>query len=465
MPNIMSDTVTTSQGTRPNILYFHSHDTGRYIRPYGHALDTPNYQRLAEQGLLFRHAYASAPTCSPSRAGLLTGQSPHSAGMLGLAHRGFRLNDPSQHLATTLRNHGYRTTLTGIQHVTTGDPDELGYQTVLRAPDAECDVVASHAVDTIRQHAANGTAEPFFLDVGFFETHRPFPEAPPDQSRYVQPPTPLPDTPETRQDMADYNASVRKLDQALGSILDALDETGLADTTLVIATTDHGIAFPRMKCNLTQHGTGVLLILRGPASIPTGKVTDALVSQIDLYPTICDLIGIDHCGWLQGHSLMPVIRDVNATVNESVFSEVTYHAAYEPQRSIRSQRWTYIERFGDRTLPVLPNCDDGASRDLLLDHGWDRKEIDLHQLYDNLFDPVQSRNLAGDSAFADVVADLQARLHAWMEQTDDPLQHGDVPLPPGASMNNADSRSFLEDLIVAGADGTYRTVPNPRTLR
>jgi arylsulfatase A-like enzyme len=78
---------------RPNILYIHSHDTGRYVQPYGHAIPTPNLQRLAEQGVLFRQAYSAAPTCSPSRAGLLTGQCAHSSGMLGLAHRGFSLRD------------------------------------------------------------------------------------------------------------------------------------------------------------------------------------------------------------------------------------------------------------------------------------------------------------------------------------------------------------------------------------
>ncbi|NLF01445.1 MAG: sulfatase-like hydrolase/transferase, partial [Anaerolineales bacterium] len=88
---------------RPNILYIHSHDTGRYVQPYGHAIATPNIQRLADEGILFRRAFSAAPTCSPSRAALLTGQCAHSSGMLGLAHRGFCLNDVRQHLVHTLR--------------------------------------------------------------------------------------------------------------------------------------------------------------------------------------------------------------------------------------------------------------------------------------------------------------------------------------------------------------------------
>ena len=88
---------------QPNILYLHSHDTGRAIQPYGHQVPTPNIQRLADQGLLFRHTYCGAPSCSGSRACLLTGQWAHSNGMMGLAHRGFVLNDYSQHIVHPLR--------------------------------------------------------------------------------------------------------------------------------------------------------------------------------------------------------------------------------------------------------------------------------------------------------------------------------------------------------------------------
>ena len=84
---------------KPNIVYIHSHDTGRYIQPYGHAVETPNLQRFAEQGVLFRQAFCANPTCSPSRAALLTGMWPHNNGMIGLAHRGSRLKDYSRHLA------------------------------------------------------------------------------------------------------------------------------------------------------------------------------------------------------------------------------------------------------------------------------------------------------------------------------------------------------------------------------
>src|SRR5438270_5101686 len=114
----------------PNILYLHSHDTGRYVQPYGFAVPAPNLQRLASQGVMFRQAFNAAPTCSPSRAALLTGQCPHANGMLGLAHRGFALNDYNHHLLHWLRPHGYRSTLIGVQHIAK-EPTPIGYDEVV----------------------------------------------------------------------------------------------------------------------------------------------------------------------------------------------------------------------------------------------------------------------------------------------------------------------------------------------
>src|SRR3954449_12832629 len=114
----------------PNILYLHSHDTGRYVQPYGHAVPTPNIQRLADQGLLFRQAFAAAPVCFGSRAALLTGQSSHSSGMLGLAHRGHRLFDHEQHLANVLRGAGYWSAVAGESHVS-AEPHDTGYDRVV----------------------------------------------------------------------------------------------------------------------------------------------------------------------------------------------------------------------------------------------------------------------------------------------------------------------------------------------
>ena len=432
---------------RPNILYLHSHDTGRYVQPYGYAVSTPNIQRLAEEGMLFRQAFCVAPTCSASRAALLTGQYAHSAGVTGLVHRGWRLRDYGQHLLHTLRRAGYHTVLGGLQHLHP-DRTQLGYdQIIAPAQSTRVADVAPAAAQFLRSQPQ----QPFFLDVGFFETHREFPQAEAGEARYVRPPAPLPDTPATRQDMADFITMARELDRGVGMVLNALDAAGLAENTLVIQTTDHGLAFPAMKCNLTDHGTGVLLIARGPGGFSGGRVCDAMVSHLDIFPTLCELLAIEPPPWLHGQSLLPLVRGEAEELHEAIFAEVTYHAAYEPQRAVRTQRYKYIRRYGERTRPVLPNCDDGLSKTLWVEHGWRERTVASEQLYDLVFDPNESNNLAGDAAYGPVLADLRQRLDRWMEETDDPLRHGAPPAPAGAQFNDPDGLSPNEPLMVTSS--------------
>ncbi|MBM3240552.1 sulfatase [Candidatus Poribacteria bacterium] len=428
--------------TRPNILYIHSHDTGRYIQPYGYAVPTPNIQRLAEQGILFRQSFCAGPTCSPSRASLLTGQSAHSSGMIGLAHRGFSLKDYNQHIIHTLRKVGYHSALSGVQHIAR-DAKIIGYDQILTT---QGDKAAVKAVDFL----SNAPPQPFFLSVGFGATHRKFPEpGPAEDARYCLPPAPLPDTPETRRDMAAFKASASILDMSIGIILETLDKNGLAENTLVICTTDHGIAFPGMKCNLTDHGIGVMLIMRGPGGFTGGMVCDAMVSHIDLFPTICDLLEIEHPEWLQGNSMMPLIRGGVDEINDEIFAEVTYHAAYEPQRAVRTQRWKYIRRFEERHIPVLPNCDDSLSKDVWLKYGWRERPVPQEQLYDLIFDPNETHNLAGEPSMVEVLAEMRGRLERWMRATADPLLNGPVPAPSGARFNDPDGLSPQEETLVA----------------
>lgn len=445
----MPDTVSPPD-VQPNIVYIHSHDTGRYVQPYGYPVSTPAYQRLAAEGVMFRQAFSAAPTCSPSRAALLTGQSPHSAGLLGLVHRGFGLTHPEQHLATTLLNAGYTTVIAGEQHVFPKDaePSTVGYAET-RVPDSHSSQDIGQAAIGVLREQADSTDGPFFLDVGFFDTHREFPVVSDDDARFVRPPALYPDTPETRRDFAAYLVSLARLDAAVGSVLDALDDTGLSEKTLVVCTTDHGLAFPGMKCTLTDHGLGVLLLMRGPGGFAGGRVCDALVSHLDVYPTICEIAGIEPPEWLQGHSLVPLVREEVDAIRSEVFGEVTYHAAYEPQRAIRTQRWSLIERFDGRQRAVLPNIDDGETKSYLLANGWRDRAVETLQLYDVVFDPMQRHNLAGDGQHDAVVPELRKRLREWMERTGDPLLQGPVPMPEGGVVNDPDGVSPTETPLPA----------------
>jgi N-sulfoglucosamine sulfohydrolase len=216
---------------RPNILYLHSHDTGRLVQPYGQPFPTPHLQAFAEQGVLFRRAYSAAPTCSPSRAALLTGMYPHACGMHGLASQpwNYRVNFPERLLPNVLAAHGYRTALGGVHHIggkTVADTRAHGFQVLLNDSNRCEDVPDLH--ERAAEFLTHRHPAPRFLAVGFDQTHRdnrqgdpasgtcfsqPSPYDPLQLPPYaIAPPAPLPDTPETRRDLASFAEGARRLD-------------------------------------------------------------------------------------------------------------------------------------------------------------------------------------------------------------------------------------------------------------
>src|SRR5690606_16763161 len=219
-----------------------------------------------------------------------------------------------------LRDNGYQTVLGGIQHeVAGGRVETIGYQRVLTPPEgAPRDIgIAESAAKFIREHPGG----PFFLALGLFNTHREFPEL--DESinpDYLMPLFPMYDSPEAREDMARFILSARIVDRCVGIVLDAVEAAGLADKTIILFTTDHGAAFPHCKSTLYDTGIGVATILRYPGNPMAGKVTDALVSQLDLYPTLCDLVGLQKPEWLQGRSLLPLLSGEVTKVRDAIFA-------------------------------------------------------------------------------------------------------------------------------------------------
>ena len=305
-----------------------------------------------------------------------------------------------------------------------------------------------HVAPAAAQFLASSPQQPFFLDVGLFETHREFPQpAELGDEDYCLPFAALPDTPETRHDTAAFKASARLLDDAVGQVLGALEESGMANNTLVIYTTDHGPAFPGMKCSLTDHGIGVAMIMRLPGRFDGGRTIDAMISQIDVFPTLCELLKLTPPAWLTGKSFLPVLEGRAEEVNEEVFAEVTYHAAYEPKRAVRTIRYKYIRRYDDRSTPVLPNCDDSVSKDVWLRNGWRTRTVLVEQLYDLIFDPSECNNLVENPEYATVLADMRQRLDRWMMETGDPLLAGPAPAGAGAQINDPDGLSPREPVM------------------
>lgn len=431
----------------PNILYIHSHDTGRYVQPYGHPVSTPHLQRFAEQGVLFRQAFCASPTCSPSRAALLTGRYPHACGIHGLASPpwNYRLDDPKHLIMHTLAAAGYVTALAGLQHVTRkskANMHDQGFQVLLNQDDLGEDVPDLH--ERAARFIAGAGAQPWFLSLGFDQTHRdnrqgdpttgacfskpdPYDPAALD-ARYCLPPPIYPDLPETRRDMASFKEGVRRLDSRIGYVLAALEASGQAARTLVIVTTDHGIAWPGMKCNLSDHGLGVMLMIRGPGGFEGGRVIDAMVSHMDLFPTLCESIAVPAPPWLQGRSLLPLIRGETDHVHEELYFEEGWHELPEPQLAVRSPRFKYIRRF-DPVGPKAGNCDEGPTKRLVEKFGWFDRTLGDELLFDLYLDPQETCNRVHEPALAAVKADLRGKLERWMQATACPLQSG-VPVPP-----------------------------------
>jgi N-sulfoglucosamine sulfohydrolase len=418
-----------SNSERPNVLLLLCHDFGEYMGCYGHnTVNTPNLDKLATEGVRFTRSFCTAPQCSPSRSALHSGRYPHANGIVGLTHAGFacRYNEGERHVAQILSDGGYDTHLFGIQHVTNEPVSTIGFNHNYLAarPAAELEKATCY---WLTERSAGADSEPWYAQVGFHEPHRVFDfgDVEPDESLGVYVPGWLPDTEAVRQDLAAFQGAAKEVDRAIGGILAALDESGMAENTLVIFTVDHGIAFPRAKCTLYDPGINVALMMRQPGVTDVGVEIEHMVSNVDVLPTLLDLVGIEKSDNLQGRSFAPLLVGGEYEPRSEVFAEKTYHTYYDPMRCIRTDRYKLICNFEFAPEVEFPtDMIHGLSGRTILDYP------DYHpptELYDLDLDPLEQTNLSGDPAYGVVEANLRARLAAWMRSTDDPLLDGPIP--------------------------------------
>jgi arylsulfatase A-like enzyme len=404
-------------------LFITSHDLGRHLGAYGwDSVPSPNLDRFAEEGVRFENSFCTAPQCSPSRAALHTGRHAHSVGVLGLAHSPFswRLQPQYRHLARRLQESGYRTALVGAQHVTRNEAlPELGFdQWSGLAPAPQ---VAQQAAQALAHFAAQ--EQPFYLEVGFFEPHRPYDwgGAVPYDAQGVALPSYIPDTPGARAEFAALQGAIARMDEAVGAILEALEQQGLAENTLVLFTTDHGLAMPRAKCTLYDPGIESALMLRLPsAGVRGGRVLQPMVSHVDVVPTILQALELPLPEDVDGRSFWPLLQGQPYEARDAIFAEKTYHTAYEPQRAVRTKTHKLIANFESgsrydvpddiRLSPIYP--------DVLPHVTGERPHIELYDLAE---DPGEAHNVAGQAEVAEVEAALKRRLYHWMVGTNDPL--------------------------------------------
>lgn len=422
-------------GTPSNVLLIHTHDLGQYLGCYGIDIDTPEIDAIAESGVRFENAVCTAPQCSPSRGSLMTGMYPHNNGLMGLAHLGWELDPGTETLPMLLRDAGYTTFLFGVQHETSY-PDRLGYdhrETDVTRAENLGDKVASFLDDR-----SNESDDPFFASVGIDEPHRlgrerafgfAAPRYDAEDPDDVSPPPYLPDQSSVREEIAGFRGMVRAVDECVGRICDRLDSTGLAEETLVIFTTDHGIAFPRAKGMLYEAGIETALLMRHP-QFPAGAVREELISNIDILPTILEYVGARPPEGIDGRSFAPLLRDEAYERREQVFLEETFHDKYNPVRGIRTEQYKYIRNVGSLPLVYLPLDILHSKSGRNLYERYYLEERPTEELYDLDADPLEETNLIDDPAHQEMAERLREQLDDWLQRTDDPVLDGDIPVPP-----------------------------------
>ncbi len=416
---------------RPRIVMLITcHDLGRHLGCYGvETVRTPALDGLAAEGVLFEQAYCISPACSPSRSTLATGRYPHNNGVMGLTHGSFAwdLHPSERHAAQLFGSAGFETHLFGLQHVSP-QSERLGFDHVHgRARGRDVSERVAAFLGGPRPET------PLYIEVNLEEPHRPYNQGgvEPDEALGVWVPPYLPDVPEAREEMAAAQGAIREADTAVGRMLAALEGTGLAPSTLLMFTTDHGLAMPRAKCTLYDPGIGVALLTRWPeAGIGGGRMISNLVSNLDVLPTLLDAAGVPVPENVQGRSFLPLLRGEEPyETRDAVYAEKTYHSYYDPMRTIRTPTHKYIRNFESSFLVEIPG-DIAAGGVFRADPS--RYQGSTHpsvELYDLHADPDEQHNLAGEPAYAELERELDARLWAWMEETNDPLLGGPVPSP------------------------------------
>ena len=416
---------------RPNLLFIITHDTGQHLGCYGHgSVETPNLDRLASEGIRFDRYYCTAPQCSPSRGSIITGRFPHVNGLMGLVNRGWNLPNEEATMPLLLREAGYDTHLFGFQHEKQ-DARDLGCCYNWISERGERPMVANIGPQVeafLRDPARQAAERPFFAMVGFSETHRPFEGYGESDPATVEIPPYLPDHPAVRKDLAQFEGCVRTMDAGVGWILQALAEADLADDTLVVYTTDHGIAFPRAKCNLYEAGLLTALLMRWPQGFAGERTHSELLSNVDLLPTLLDIAGAPIPDNLNGRSFGGLLTASDYEPRTEIFAEKTWHDKYDPMRGIRTERYKYIRSYDPHDLVDMPvDIFKGPSGQAVKDRWKAKRPRDM--LFDLDTDPLEERNLADDPAHADTLRDLSERLDVWMASTSDPMLEGHVAPP------------------------------------
>jgi arylsulfatase A-like enzyme len=436
----MSDTVSATAAARPNVVWIAMEDTTPRFGCYGDDLArTPNLDALAGAGRRYENAFCPAPVCAPSRAAVMTGVSPPTLG----AH----------HMRTSTRDReGMVASYEAVPpHYVTAVPEyfrDAGYYCTL---DSKTDYQFGEPFTMWDHHGddagwwddARGAEQPFFAMFTNGVTHESGMWDPDEPDQFggsvadpetdleaVEVPPYLRDTERTRRAIARQYDNVARSDEWVGELLDRLDESGLAEETIVVVWSDHGEGLPRRKRWPYDSGTHIPLIVRWPGEIQAGTVTDGLVSTVDLGPSTLAACGLDVPEYVDGR---PFFGPDATADREYVFAtRDRYDESYDMVRSVRDDRYRYVRHYYHEQPYVLwlPYRNrHPAMRDLLAGHAagtltdvqaqWLADSRPVEELYDLRTDPHEVHNLATDPAYRDTLTRLRGALDDWRERTGD----------------------------------------------
>ncbi|CAM4109118.1 sulfatase [Zobellia nedashkovskayae] len=444
--------VEKQSNNSPNIILFVSDDHGTdAIGAYGNkVIKTPHLDQLAAEGVRFNNAYCTSASCAASRSVILTGLYGHATGSYGHVHdyHHFSSYDNIKSLPVLLENSGYETARIGKYHVA---PESVyHFQKVLEADPRNTVEMAEQCKEVLNSD------KPFFL---YFCTDDPHRGAPFESDPWNLPnsfgnkkegyegvetitydpkdvvvPSFLPDSQESREEIAQYYQSVSRIDQGFGKLMKMLKETGKDKNTIVIYISDNGMAFPGAKTTVYEPGIKLPCIIKDPlANLKVGSVNNALVSWTDLTPTILDMADVTYdSNEFHGKSFKKIMGEENPEGWNEVYASHTFHeiTMYYPMRVVRNKNYKLIRNIAWRQEYPFAS-------DLWAASTWqevyrsDKEFFGKRKVKDYLFrpefelfdlsnDPEESQNLANDKNYAEVLEALKNKMKAFQLKTKDP---------------------------------------------
>ncbi|MGK7395648.1 MAG: sulfatase family protein [Candidatus Cyclobacteriaceae bacterium M3_2C_046] len=453
----------------PNILFCLSDDQSWAHTSFAGAaqLHTPGFDRVAANGIYFENAYTAAPSCAPSRAAILTGQEIYRLKEGGLLFGA--LPDEFPVFPQILKKAGYQIGYTGKGYAPARfdlegywqDPLKQNYDSIKLDPPPgiyQVDYAAN-----FRTFLEKNRGEPFFFWYGAIEPHREYAEGIGKEHGksldHVNVPGFLPDSPQTRKDVADYYFEIEWFDQHLQQMLNMLEEFGYLENTMVVVASDNGMPFPRAKATLYDYGTHMPLAISWPAQTPKGRQVKDFVSFTDFAPTFLELAGLDVPEQMTGRSFSNILfTDKEGQVDpdrNQVITAIERHTYARrgglpyPSRAIRQGDWVYIRNFEPNRWPaggpdfksphqgIYGDIDRGLSRSYLLENK-EKEQVKPYfqlafgkrpadELYNLKDDPFQLNNLAEGPNHQEQLDQLKSALMIYLEKTNDPRTAGDAP--------------------------------------